>query len=102
MLDSAAQIRLFRLSLAEETNLKGKDVTVTIGKAGGEEEQLKTKLFCIRVRSLERNSVHTVLAVGIPCISEDISKVKLRDVAKRHGLSKAKLHRCVGPVDILV
>ena len=102
LLDSGAQISLIRLSLAEEMNLKGKDVTVIIGKVGGEEEQLKTKLFRIRVRSVERNSVHTVMAVGIPCISEDISEIKLRDVAKRLGLSKAKLHRGSGPVDILV
>ena len=63
---------------------------------------MKTKLFCIRVRSLERNSVHTVMAVGIPCISEDINEIKLRDIAKRLGLSKAKLHRGSSPVDILV
>ena len=75
LLDSGAQISLIRLSLAEYMNLKGKDVTVIIGKVGGEEEQLKTKLFRIRVRSLERNSVHTVMAVGIPCISEDISEI---------------------------
>ena len=102
LLDSGAQISLIRLSLAEEMDLKGKDVTVIIGKVGGEEEQLKTKLFRIPVRSLERNSVHTVMAVGIPRISEDISEIKLRDVAKRLGLSKAKLHRGSGPVDILV
>ena len=102
LLDSGAQISLIRLSLVEEMNLKGKDVTVIIGKVGGEEEQLKTKLFHIRVRSLERNSVHTVMAVGIPCISEDISEIKLRDVAKWLGLSKAKLHHGSGPVDILV
>ena len=102
LLDSGAQISLIRLSLAEEMNLKGKDVTVIIGKVGGEEEQLKTKLFRICVRSLERNSVHTVMAVGIPCISEDISEIKLRDFAKRLGLTKAKLHRGSSPVDILV
>ena len=102
LLDSGAQISLIRLSLAEEMNLKGKDVTVIIGKVGGEEEQLKTKLFRIRVRSLERNSVHTVMAVGIPCISEDISEIQLRDDAKRLGLSKAKRRRGSGPVDILV
>ena len=83
-------------------NLKGKDVTVTIGKVGGEEEQLKTKLFRTHVRSLERNIVHTVMAVGIPCISEDISEIKLRDVAKRLGLSKENLRCGVSPVDILV
>ena len=79
LLDSGAQISLIRLSAAEEMNLKGKDVPVIIGKVDGEGEQLKTKLFRIRVRSLERNSVHTVMAVGIPCICE----IKLRDVAKR-------------------
>ena len=42
------------------------------------------------------------MAVGIPCISEDISEIKLRAVAKRLGLSKAKLHCGSGPVDILV
>ena len=83
-------------------NLKAKHVTVIIGKVGGEEEQLKTKLFRIRVRSLERNSVYTVMAVRIPCISENISEIKLRDVAKRLGLSKAKLHHGSSPVDILV
>ena len=102
LLDSGAQISLIRLSLAEAMNLKGKDVTVIIEKVGGEEEQLKTKLFRIRVRSLERNSVHTVMAVGIPYISEDISEIKLRDVAKWLVLLKAKLRRGSGPVDILV
>ena len=103
LLDSGAQISLIRLSsLAEEMKLKRKDITLIIGKVGGEEEQLKTKLFRIRFRSLERNSVHTLIAVGIPCISENISEVKLRDVAKRLELSKAKLHRYSGPVDILV
>ena len=42
------------------------------------------------------------MAVGMLCISEHISEIKLRDVAKRLGLSKAKLHHGSGPVDILV
>ena len=52
---------------------------------------MKTKLFRIRVRSLERNSVYTVMTAG----KKDISEIKLRDVAKRLGLSKAKLHDVV-------
>ena len=44
----------------------------------------------------------TAMAVGIRCISENISEIKLRNVAKRFGLSKAKLHRGSAPVDILV
>ena len=82
-------------------NLNGKDVIVSTGTVGGEEEQLKTELFCIPVRFLERNSLHTVMTVGISCISENISEVKLRDVAKQLGLSKAKLHCGIGPVGIL-
>ena len=42
------------------------------------------------------------MEVGIPCISEDISEVKLTDVAIRLGLSKAKLYCGVGSVHILV
>ena len=54
------------------------------------------------VRSPERNSVHTAMAIGILFISEDISEIKLRDVAKQLVLSKAKLHCGIDPVDILV
>ena len=86
LLDSGAQISLIKHSLAEEMNLKGKDLTVTIEKFDSEKEQLNTKLFRIRVRSLERNSVHTVMAFRISCINEDISYVKLRDLAKQLSL----------------
>ena len=66
LLDSGAQISLIRLSVAEELRLKGKDVTITIAKVGGEEEEMTTKIFRFRVRSLENIASYSVTAVGIP------------------------------------
>ena len=87
LLDSGAQFSLIRLSVAEEVGLKGKEVTITIAKVGGEEEELITNLFRVRIRSLViRNVIHTVTAVGIPCISSDITEIKLSHVAGIFGL----------------
>ena len=52
LLDSGAQVSLIKLSVADELGLMGKKVTITIAKVGGEEEELMTKLFCVRIRSL--------------------------------------------------
>ena len=83
LLDSGAQVSLIKLSVADELGLKGKKVTITIAKVGGEEEELlATRLFRVRIRSLvSRNVIHTVTAVGILCISSDITKIKLSHVA---------------------
>ena len=70
LLDSGAQVSLIKLSVADELGLTGKKVTITIAKVGREEEELIMKLFRVRIRSLvSRNVIHTVTAVGIPCIS---------------------------------
>ena len=49
LLDSGAQVSLIKLSVADELGLKGKKVTITIAKVGGEEEELITKLFRVRI-----------------------------------------------------
>lgn len=53
LLDSGVQISVIRSSVAEELRLKGKDVTITIAKVAGEEEEITSKMFRVRVRSLE-------------------------------------------------
>ena len=45
LLDSGAQISLIRLDTAESLGLEGKNVSITITKIGGEEEEMKTKEF---------------------------------------------------------
>ena len=103
LLDSGAQVSLIKFSVADELGLMGKQVTITIAKVGGEEEELITKLFSVRIRSLvSRNVIHTVTAVGILCISSDISEMKLSHVAGIFGLREEDIHLRNGPIDLLV
>ena len=101
--DSGAQVSLIKLSVADELGLMGKKVTITIAKVGGEEEELMTKLFCVRIRSLVSwNVIHTVTAMGIPCISSDITEIKLSHVAGIFGLREEEIRLRNGPIDLLV
>ena len=93
LLDSGAQISLIRLPLAQDLKLKGKDAVVTITKVVGEEEEMKTKVYRVRIRSLEDSSTYTINAVGIPSISDEIAEVKLADIAKSFGLGRGTLRR---------
>ena len=103
LLDSGAQVSLIKLSVAKELGLKGNDVTITLAKVGGEEEELITKLFRVRIRSLgNRRDIHTITAVGIPCISSEITEIKLRHLAGFFGLREDEIQRTNGPVDLLI
>ena len=102
-MDSGAQVSLIKFSVADELGLTGKKVTITIAKVGREEEELITKLFRVRIRSLvSRNVIHTVTAVGIPCISSDITEIKLSHVAGIFGLRVEEIRLRNGPIDLLV
>lgn len=75
LLDSGAQISLIRLETAESLGLEGRNVSVTITKIGGEEEEMKTKEFKVQVTSLDAKRNFVVKAIGIPRISEDITGI---------------------------
>ena len=61
------------------------------------------KLFRVRIRSLvSRNVIHTVTAVGIPCISSDITEIKLSHIAGIFGLREEEIRLRIGPIDLLV
>ena len=102
LLDSGAQISLIRSSVAEDLKLKGRDIGITITKVGGQEEELSTKSYQVRIRSLEDRSAHAIQAIGIPSISEDITDVKVADVARQLGLKKGQLRRGNGHIDLLI
>ena len=102
LLDTGAQITLIRTPVAEELGLKGKNVTITMAKVGGEEDEMATKLYRFPIRSLENQSIHTITAVGIPSISSDISVIQPDDIAETFGFGKEKIRRENGPVDVLV
>ncbi|CAB3983141.1 Hypothetical predicted protein [Paramuricea clavata] len=69
---------------------------------GGQQEEINTKLYNVPIRSLENNSVFTVNAVGIPCISDDITEVEVEELAKHLGLGKNVLYRRSGKLDMLI
>ena len=102
LLDSGAQISLIRLDLAKRLNLTGKDVRIIVTKVGGEEEEMTSKVYQVHVKSLENGIVHAVKAVGIPCKSNEITEVKIADIAKRFGLDKMILFRGKGVLDMLI
>ena len=102
LLDSGAQISLIRSSVAEDLKLKGRDIVITITKVGGQEEELSTKSYQVRIRSLEDRSAHVIQAIGIPSISEDITDVKVADIARQLGLGKRQLRRGNGHIDLLI
>ncbi|XP_028416265.1 uncharacterized protein LOC114540191 [Dendronephthya gigantea] len=102
LFDSGAQISLIRKSVAKDMKLKGKDVMVTLTKVGGEEEEIRTKLYKVRLLSLEDNTIHSISAVGIPCISDSIEAVSIGEYAQELGLEGRNLIRGSGSVDILI
>ena len=62
--------------------LKGKDISITIKKVGGEEEVLATKVYQVPITSLESGAKFTVKEIGLLQISDDISKIDVDNVAK--------------------
>ncbi|XP_068675312.1 uncharacterized protein [Montipora foliosa] len=102
LLDSGAQLSLIRFETAEILGLEGKNVSITITKVGGEEEEMTTKVFKVKVTSLDDQKTFTVQAIGIPCISDDVIDIKTRDIAERLNLKKEDLYRGKGPVDLQI
>ena len=102
LLDSGAQISLIRSSMAKDLRLKGKEVVVTLVKVGGQEEELHTKSYRVTVQSLESGSSHTIEAIGIPSLSEEIAFVQPDDLSRTFGLSKEDIRRGAGETDLLI
>ena len=103
LLDTGAQISLIKQSFAEELKLKGKKTSITITKVGGDKEVFQTYIYKVNVRALGGNAqLHTVSAVGLPCINDNVAEVKLDEIARQFKLKKGELHRGGGSVDLLV
>nr|XP_054773989.1 transient-receptor-potential-like protein [Lytechinus pictus] len=102
ILDSGAQVSLIKMSVAKEMNLKGSNINITITKVGGEQEQMETKQYQIKVRSLSTNAIHSLAAVALPCISENIAQVNMNEVSKQFNLKSEDLRRGSGSVHLLI
>ena len=100
--DSGAQISMIRNSLAESLKLDSKPIRIVVTKVGGEEEDMATRLYKVPVCKEDGRIVQTIEAVGIPKISENTSNVNIGQISKILGISKHKLNRKSGPIDLLI
>ena len=102
LFDSGAQIiSLIKQETAESLGLKGKDASITITKVGGEEENVKTKVYKVPVTSLDTRRTYSVTAVGIACISDDVTEIEVDKIADSLRLTRSQIHRGKGSVDLL-
>ena len=102
LLDSGAQVSLICQETAAALGLKGNDTAVTITKVGAQEEMIKTKVYKVPVSSPDNSKMFSIKAIGIPCISEEVSAVQLQPIAKLLGLENERIRRGKGPVDLLI
>lgn len=82
--------------------MEGKNVSITITKVGGEEQEMKTKEFKVRVRSPNNKRGFLIKAVGNPRISDDVAAITRTDVTELARLTGEKIHWGTGPVDLLI
>ena len=102
LLDSGVQVSLIRQETAETLGLKGKDVSITITKVGGEDEAMKTKEYNVQLTSIDNNKRFTVKAIGIHSISDKIPAVKTSHLPEVLGLPNTRFRRGKGHVDLLI
>ncbi len=76
--------------------------TITITKAGGKDETIKTKEYKIQVGNIDNNTKFTIKAIGIPSISDEITQVKTMHMPEIFNAHEANFHRGKGHVDLLI
>ena len=83
LLDTGSQISIIRQSVANELNLTGHKISVSITKVGGEEEQVQTRLYKVPVKPMNSNQKYVISAISLPCISEDVADVSIAEEANQ-------------------
>ena len=102
LLDSGAQISLIRSQTAESLGLKGNDISVNIVKVGGEEESINTKSYKDPVSGIGDTTKYSIIAIGIPCISEAVKGPSISSIARKLRLPNNQVRRGKGDVDLLI
>ena len=82
--------------------MKGKDVSITITKVGGEEESIKTKEYKLQLTCIDTSKRFTVKAIGVQSISDEIPTVKASHLPELLGLPNTRFCHGKGHVDLLI
>ena len=75
---------------------------MNIVKVGGEEEEIRTKIYRVSVTGIDDKKKYTIKAIEIPCISEKVKGVRSSMLAELFNLPKREIRRGRGHVDLLV
>ena len=102
LIDLRAQISLIQQDTAETLGLKGKDVSITITKVGGEDETMKTKEYNVQLTCIDSNKRFTIKVIGIHSISDKIPAVKTSHLPEVLGVPNTRFLRGKGHVDLLI
>ena len=102
LIDLRAQISLIQQDTAETLGLKGKDVSITITKVGGEDETMKTKEYNVQLTCIDSNKRFTIKVIGIHSISDKIPAVKTSHLPEFLGVPNTRFLRGKGHVDLLI
>ena len=102
LFDSGAQINHIRQETSDCLGLKGKKISVTITKVGGQEEEIRTKVYNVPISGIDDRRTYSVKAIGIPVISSESSIVDTASIMEQLGLSGERIRRKKGPIDLLI
>ena len=102
LFDSGAQVNLIRQDTADCLSHKGKKISVTITKVGGQEEEIKTTVYNVPISAIDDRRTYSVKAIGTPVISSESSIVDTASIMEQLGLSGERIRRKKGPIDLLI
>ena len=101
-MDSGAQISLIQNETTASLGLKGVNTSITITKLGGDEETITTKVYNVPVCTSDWGHTCSMKEIEIVDISDDVTPVQIRPMAKQLGIENEKIRGGMGPVDLLI
>ena len=102
LFDSGAQVSMIRNSVAEAMGLTGRKLQIYLTKIGGIEEEHDTWLYKVTLCRQNKTPVQTIQAIGIPHISNEVTKIKVDDIAVKFNIPVNEIKRRAGPIDVLI
>ena len=99
--DSGSTISLVTNNFAREMGLQGVDCCFELTGVGNKKQVFSTKIYMVPLISTEGNEI-AVHAFGIDAITSELSPVNLDPVADAFNITKDKIGRPAGKVDLLI
>ena len=102
LFDSGAQVSMIRNSVGEAMGLTGRKLQIYLTKVGGVEEEYNTWLYKVTLCTQNKTPVQTIQAIGILHISNEVSEIKVDDIAVKFNIPVNEIKCRAGPLDVLI